>query len=106
MGVVYLARKRSRLDGGLVALKMIAEHLLSRDSIEHFITEMRNQARLQHPHIVQVLDSGQEDGRPYFTMTYYRGSDLARVLEEHGPLEPSDGRPVRLPHRLGGAVSS
>ena len=88
MGVVYLARKRSRLDGGLVALKMIAEHLLSRDNIERFITEMRNQARLEHPHIVQVLDSGREGGRPYFTMTYYCGSDLSGVLERHGPLEP------------------
>jgi len=67
---------------------MIADHLLSRDSIQRFIIEMRNQARLQHPHIVQILDSGQEDGRPYFTMTFYGGSDLSRVLKEHGPLEP------------------
>ena len=50
MGIVYLARKRSRLDGGQVALKMIADHLLSRDNIERFVIEMRNQARLQHPH--------------------------------------------------------
>jgi eukaryotic-like serine/threonine-protein kinase len=89
MGVVYLARKRSRLDGGLVALKMIAEHAVSRESIDHFLTEMKNQARLQHPHIVQVLDSGHQNGRPYFTMTYCRGSDLARVLKEHGPLDPT-----------------
>ena len=88
MGVVYLARKRSGLDGGLVALKMIAEHLLSRDNIGRFIAEVRALARHQHPHIVQVLDSGQDDGRPYFTMIYYRGSDLSRVLKEHGPLEP------------------
>jgi serine/threonine-protein kinase len=89
MGVVYLARKRSRLDGGDVALKMIAEDLLSREAIDSFITEVRNQARLQHPNIVQILDSGQENGRPYFTMIYYRGSDLAHVLSEHGPLEPT-----------------
>jgi Protein kinase domain len=88
MGIVYRARKRSRLDGGDVALKMIGEHLLSLDNIERFIAEMRTVARLQHPHIVQILDSGQESGRPYFTMIYYQGSDLARVLEEHGPLEP------------------
>jgi serine/threonine-protein kinase len=89
MGVVYLARKRSQPHGGLVALKMIAEHVVSRQSVERFISEMRNQARLQHPHIVQVLDSGHDDGRPYFTMAYCRGSDLARVLSEHGPLEPT-----------------
>ena len=87
MGVVYRARKRSGL-GGDVALKMIAERLLSRETDERFITEMRTQARLQHPHIVQVLDSGQQNGRPYFTMILYRGSDLARVLEKHGHLEP------------------
>jgi serine/threonine-protein kinase len=89
MGVVYLARKRSQLHGGVVALKMIAEHLLSRESIDRFTTEMRNQARLQHPHVVQILDSGQEAGRPYFTMIFYRGSDLARILKDRGPLEPT-----------------
>jgi serine/threonine protein kinase len=71
-----------------VALKMIAERLLSGENVERFIKEMRNQARLQHPHIVHVLDSGQENGRPYFTMIFYRGFDLAHVLEKHGPLEP------------------
>jgi serine/threonine-protein kinase len=89
MGVVYLARKRTGPADARVALKMIAEDLLSRDHIERFITEMRTLARLQHPHIVQVLDSGHEDGRPYFTMIFYRGSDLAHILEEHGPLEPT-----------------
>ena len=59
---------------------------MSRDSIEQFVVEMKSQARLQHPHIVQVLESGQQDGRPYFTMTYCRGADLARVLEDHGPI--------------------
>ncbi len=88
MGVVYLARKRSQLHDSNVALKMVADHLVSRDSVDRFILECQKQARLSHPHIVQVLDSGQEDGRPYFTMTFYGGSDLARVLKEHGPLEP------------------
>jgi serine/threonine-protein kinase len=87
MGVVYKALdlKLKRV----VALKMIAEHVVSRESIERFIDEMRTQARLQHPHIVQVHDSGDDDGRPYFIMDYYCGSDLGRVLEEHGPLEPT-----------------
>jgi eukaryotic-like serine/threonine-protein kinase len=87
MGVVYLAKKRSWIDGS-VALKMIADQLLSRDSMERFIIEMRSQARIRHPHIVQILDSGHEDGRPYFTMTFYEGSDLSHVLKEHEPLEP------------------
>jgi hypothetical protein len=89
MGVVYKARKRSRLDGGFVALKMIADHLVSRDSIERFIIEMRNQARHQHPHIVHILDSGQDDCRPYFTMLFHGGGDLSDVLKEHGRLEPT-----------------
>ena len=88
MGVVYLARKRTVVHGGVVALKMIADHLLSHDSVGRFVNEMTNQARFQHPHIVQVLDSGQEGGRPYFTMIFYGGCDLARVLKKHGPLEP------------------
>ncbi len=59
-------------DPRVVALKMIREHLLSRDNIEMFIVEMRNLARHQHPNVVQILDSGQEGGRPYFTMVFIR----------------------------------
>ena len=88
MGVVYLARKRSQLHDRNVALKMIADHLVSRDNVDRFVLECQKQARFSHPHIVQVLDSGQDAGRPYFTMTFYGGSDLACVLTEHGPFEP------------------
>jgi hypothetical protein len=35
------------------------------------------------------MDSGHQDGRPYFAMAYCRGSDLGRILEKNGPLEPT-----------------
>ena len=87
MGVVYLARKSSTPQE--VALKIIAEDLVSRDYIDYFVTEMESLSRLQHPNIVQILDSGHHDGRPYFTMTYCRGGDLDGVIKEHGTLEPT-----------------
>jgi serine/threonine-protein kinase len=89
MGVVYKARRRRDLAGSIVALKMIREPLVCADSIERFVKEMRNLARYQHPHIVQILDSGHEGGHPYYTMALCEGSDLARVLVEHGPLDPT-----------------
>ncbi len=88
MGVVYQAQKSSAPHGD-VALKMIAEHLISRAHNGHFVTEMKCLGRMQHQHIVQILDSGHQDGRPYFTMTYCRGGDLDRVIKDHGPLDPT-----------------
>ena len=51
MGVVYKAQNCSALHG-VVALKIIAEHLVSRDDIGHFVTEVKSLGRLQHHHIV------------------------------------------------------
>src|SRR5260370_17873649 len=79
MGVVYRAR-HIRLNR-IVALKVIlsgshaGEHELAR-----FQTEAETIARLSHPHIVQVYEVGQSEGRPYLALEFVDGGSLDQKL--------------------------
>ncbi|MFC7984212.1 protein kinase [Streptomyces sp. NPDC057336] len=90
MGEVYRAfdTRRDRL----VALKVLSD-----TADEGYARRLRREAdlvkRLAHPHIVDLLDSGDSDGRLYLAMRLVDGSDLRRVLGT-GPLDPP--RAVRV----------
>jgi hypothetical protein len=79
VGVVYWAwqsdLKRS------VALKMLlAGVYASPQESARFRTEAEAIARLHHPHIVQIHEIGEHDGRPYIALEYVDGGSLARAL--------------------------
>jgi WD40 repeat protein len=79
MGVVYQARHATL--GRLVALKMMRGGGLARaDDRARFHAEARAIARLQHPHIVQLFESGEYEGRPFFTMEFVDGQSLGERL--------------------------
>jgi serine/threonine protein kinase len=87
MGAVYLARKRHRVEEHRLALKMIGGgRLASDEAAARFVAEMETMARLQHPHIVPILDSGRDAEAIYFAMPYYAAGDLAEALKRQGPL--------------------
>jgi serine/threonine-protein kinase len=80
MGVVHKAR-HLRLNR-LVALKMlIAGPFALPQERERFRREAEAVARLRHTNIVQVYDSGELDGRPFFTMEYIEGGTLSQKLD-------------------------
>jgi serine/threonine-protein kinase len=76
-----------------VAVKLLAEHLADD---EVFVMRFRHEAlaaaRLQHPNIVQVFDSGQDESshRHYIVMEYVDGPSGSDLLREHGQLGVDD----------------
>jgi serine/threonine-protein kinase len=81
MATVYLASDL-RHDRP-VALKVLHPHLAASLGPERFLREIRLAARLQHPHILTVLDSGDAGGQLWFTMPYVEGESLrAKISRE------------------------
>jgi serine/threonine-protein kinase len=79
MGIVFRAR-HLRLNR-VVALKMaLAGACAGPRERERFQREAEAEADLRHPHIVQVYDVGEHDGRLYFTMELVEGGSLAQKL--------------------------
>jgi predicted Ser/Thr protein kinase len=79
MGYVYKARQKG-LDR-LVALKLLPQEVSGdRNFAERFAREARALARLSHPGIVMVHDSGEAGGYYYFIMEYVEGLNLRELL--------------------------
>ena len=85
MSTVYMAT-----DGVLertVAVKILAEHLSDDDKfVARFRREALAVARLIHPNIVQVYDTGVDQGRHYIVMEYVEGRSVAQLLQRRGRL--------------------
>jgi serine/threonine-protein kinase len=88
MATVYLARdlKHDRL----VALKVLRPELAATLGPERFQREIRFAARLQHPHILSVYDSGEAAGQLWFTMPFVDGESLRDRLRRGGALPLDD----------------
>ena len=81
-----------------VAVKILHEHLAEDPSFrERFNTEALAAARLTHPSIVNVFDTGIENGLPFIVMELVEGSTLAELLETGGPLDPDRAVAIMLP---------
>jgi serine/threonine-protein kinase len=75
----------------LVAVKLLSEaQPLDGESATRFMREARAAATLRSPHIVQVLDYGVDEGRPFIAMELLDGEPLADVMERLGRLTPVD----------------
>ena len=74
MATVYLAHdlKHDRP----VALKVLQPELAVVLGGERFLREIRVTAKLNHPHILPLLDSGEAGGFPYYVMPYVEGETL------------------------------
>jgi tetratricopeptide (TPR) repeat protein/tRNA A-37 threonylcarbamoyl transferase component Bud32 len=81
---VYLAHdlKHDRL----VALKVLRPELALAVGAERFLREIRTAAKLSHPGILPLYDSGEADGLLFFTMPVAQGESLRQRLERDGPM--------------------
>src|SRR3954454_16028369 len=56
------------------------------DQLERFRREARTVARLNHPHVVTVIDAGEDEGNPYIVFEYVDGDTLKGKIKRSGPL--------------------
>jgi eukaryotic-like serine/threonine-protein kinase len=87
MGAVW--RARDEVLGRPVAVKILHERLArDPDVVDRFRREAVAAARLSHPAVVRVFDTGIDDGVCYIVMELSEGRTLELVLAEDGPLSP------------------
>jgi serine/threonine protein kinase len=87
MSSVYKAT--DRILERTVAVKILAEHLSDDERfVERFKREALAVAKLIHPNIVQVYDTGKDENRRYIVMEYVEGRSGAQILQRQGPVEP------------------
>jgi eukaryotic-like serine/threonine-protein kinase len=84
MATVYRAREL-RHDRS-VALKVLHAELAATVASGRFLREIHVAGRLQHPHIIPMLDSGEAQGRLWYTMPYIKGESLRVLLNRERAL--------------------
>jgi eukaryotic-like serine/threonine-protein kinase len=70
-----------------VALKVMHSDISSDTAaLERFRREARTVAQLSHPHVVMVIDAGEDQGHPYIVFEHVRGETLKERIRREGPL--------------------
>ena len=101
MGIVYLAR-HVVLDR-LVALKTIPSWVpITPDALARFDVEAKAVARMRHPNIVQIHDTGIAGGRPYLSLEFAEAGNLGTAIRRRAP-EPREA--ARITEVLARAVA-
>ena len=102
MATVYLAQdlKHDRK----VAVKVLRPELAAALGPDRFPREIRILARLQHPHILPLLDSGEADGFLFYTMPFVDGESLRERVDRDGALPVPEA--VRILREVADALAA
>jgi serine/threonine protein kinase/Flp pilus assembly protein TadD len=73
-----------------VAVKVLHPELGAAIGAERFLREIQVIARLRHPHIVPLYDSGEAAGRVYYVMPFVNGESVRQRLSRNGPFPPDE----------------
>jgi serine/threonine-protein kinase len=88
-GMSNVYRSKDRILERTVAVKVLAEHLSDDDRfVARFRREALAVAKLIHPNIVQVYDTGVDNGRHFIVMECVEGRSGAQILKSEGVLDP------------------
>lgn len=98
MGLVYEAERITTAEGSplaakteSVAIKILRPELTSNPkAVRHFLREVRFQSNMDHPGILPVLDVGDDEKEPWFSMPLMREGSLADRLAREGILPDAD----------------
>jgi serine/threonine-protein kinase len=100
MATVYLAHDlRHERD---VAIKVLHPDLAAALGADRFLAEIKTTAKLQHPHILALLDSGEAGGLLYYVMPYVAGESLRARLDRETQLAVDDA--VRIAREVASAL--
>ena len=94
MAIVYLARDRKH--DREVAVKVLLPELSASIGGDRFEREIRLAAKLQHPHILGLYDSGSADGLLFYVMPFVKGESLRDRLDREGQLPIDDAIQITL----------
>src|SRR5437763_16308630 len=100
MATVYLARDLRH--GRLVAIKVLRPEIAAALGPERFLREIELAARLTHPHILPLHDSGQAGGFLYYVMPYIEGESQRDRRHRQGPVALEDA--LRITREVASAL--
>jgi DNA-binding SARP family transcriptional activator len=101
-GAVRLLRARDVRHDREVVLKVLHPSLASMLDVDRFLREIKLTARLRHPHILPLLDSGEVNGRPWFAMPEIGGVSLRARLTAEGRIPQNEV--IAIAQELAGAL--
>ena len=87
-----------------VAIKLMHREIASdSDQLERFRREARAVAQLNHPHIVTVIDAGEDENTPYIVFEYVEGETLKDRIRRYGrlPIQESIAYAIEIARALG-----
>jgi len=100
MATVYLAEDKKH--GRKVAIKVLRPGLVASLGAERFLREIGIAARLSHPHIVPLIDSGEANGLLYYVQPHVPGGSLRERLDREKPLPVNEA--LRIAQEVGAGL--
>jgi serine/threonine protein kinase len=103
-GMATVFRARDLKHDRVVAVKVLHPELTEALGAERFLREVRVTARLSHPHILPLLDSGEADGLLYYVMPFVEGESLRQRLAREGQFPVDEA--LRLTREIAEALGA
>jgi serine/threonine protein kinase len=101
-GMAHVYHAYDRQHGRDVAIKVMRPELSAAIGVERFLREIRIEARLQHPNILPLYDSGVADGLLYYVMPYVEGESLRERIRREKQLSVPEA--IRIAREVADAL--
>jgi tetratricopeptide (TPR) repeat protein len=102
-GMATVFKAEDLKHGRPVAIKVLRDEVAQSVGAERFLQEIRIVAKLQHPHVLTLLDSGEIDGTLYYVMPFVEGESLRKKLDRERELPVPDA--LRLLREVADALA-
>jgi tRNA A-37 threonylcarbamoyl transferase component Bud32/tetratricopeptide (TPR) repeat protein len=102
-GMATVFKAEDLKHGRAVAIKVLRDEVAQSVGADRFLQEIRIVAKLQHPHVLTLLDSGEIDGTLYYVMPFVEGESLRAKLDRERELPVPDA--LRLLREVADALA-